>query len=243
MCEPSMPAAPLEGAGRRTPLKGAGRTAAFFDVDQTLIGFQSMFGFLAFYLAHRGEPASTFERLAGELTTAAAELPRQEANRRYHRVFAGESAERLAAAGRAWWEHEQARREVFVPAVLSELAGHRSAGRRIVLVSGQFFACLDPIAASVGAHGVAGTVPVTAGGRLTGEVVRPLIGPAKADAVRDEAERHRLDLPGSHAYGDHASDLPMLQQVGSPVVVGTDQALTGHAAAHGWRVLPAGRGH
>jgi HAD superfamily hydrolase (TIGR01490 family) len=212
---------------------GAKRTAAFFDLDRTLIGFPSMFPFLEFYLTRSlGEPRPVYERSAERLRAAAAVLPRHEANRRYHRLFAGESA-----AGRAWWEEEQSRRDVFVPEVLAELQGHRAAGRRIVLVSGQFFACLDPIAATVGADLAIGTVPVTARGRLTGEVRQPLIGPAKAEAVQAEAERERLHLPGSHAYGDHASDLPMLQQVGSPVVVGTDRTLTDHAALSGWRVL------
>lgn len=35
-------------------------TAAFFDVDETLIGFKSMFRFLAFHLERRGAaPAPT----------------------------------------------------------------------------------------------------------------------------------------------------------------------------------------
>jgi len=68
-------------------------------------------------------------------------------------------------------------------------------------------------------------------------VARPIIGVNKAYALHDEAARRRLRLPDSHAYGDHASDLPMLQTVGNPVVVGDDPALTTHATAHGWRVI------
>ncbi|HEX6472300.1 MAG TPA: HAD-IB family hydrolase [Streptosporangiaceae bacterium] len=212
--------------------------AAFFDIDETVVAFKSMFRFLAFYLADRGEPPGTYERLAGTLKAAAARLPRHEVNRRYHRLFAGEAAARLAAAGRAWFDAELAAGEVFIPAVLAELRGHKAAGTRVVLVSGQFFACLDPIAAAVGADRSIGTEPLMAGGRLTGEVRRPNIGAAKADAVRSEAASRGLRLADCHAYGDHSSDLPMLQEVGHPVVVGDDPALTAHATARGWRVIP-----
>jgi HAD superfamily hydrolase (TIGR01490 family) len=213
------------------------RRAAFFDVDETILAFKSMFRFLAYYLADRGEPPGTWQRLAGELRAAATVLPRHEVNRRYYRVLAGESVQRVAAAGRAWFAQESGRREVFNRTVLAELESHRAAGSRIVLVSGSFFACLDPIAAAVRADHAVGTEPMVVGGRFTGEVVRPIIGVNKAYAVHDEAERGRLRLPDSHAYGDHASDLPMLQAVGNPVVVGRDPALTRHAAAPGWRVI------
>jgi phosphoserine phosphatase len=92
---------------------------------------------------------------------------------------------------------------------------------------------------AVEADRVVGTEPLAVGGRLTGEVVRPVIGAAKADAVRDEAALGHFHLPDCHAYGDDTSDLPMLQTVGNPVVVGHDPVLATHAAAHGWRVIPA----
>jgi HAD superfamily hydrolase (TIGR01490 family) len=214
------------------------RRAAFFDVDETVLAFKSMARFMAYYLDGRGEPPSTWERLASELRTAATVLPRHEVNRRFYRLLAGESAARLAAAGRAWFAMECARHEVFIKAVLAELQSHRTAGSRIVLVSGSFFACLDPVAVAVEADRVVGTEPLVVGGRLTGEVVRPVIGAAKADAVHEEAALGHLHLPGCHAYGDDASDLPMLQTVGNPVVVGRDPVLETHAAAHGWRVIP-----
>jgi HAD superfamily hydrolase (TIGR01490 family) len=214
------------------------RAAAFFDIDETVVAFKSMFRFLAYYLADRGEPPGTYERVAGALRSAAARLPRHEVNRRYHRVFAGERPAALAAVGRAWFEAELRAGEVFIPAVLAELRAHKAAGTRVVLVSGQFCPCLDPSAAAAGADRAVGTEPVIVDGRLTGEVRRPNIGAAKAEAVRAEAAGSALRLADCHAYGDHPSDVPMLQEVGHPVVVGDDPALTRHATAHGWRVIP-----
>ena len=57
-----------------------------------------------------------------------------------------------------------------------------------------------------------------------------MIGQAKADAAGELMARHRIDPRDCHAYGDHSSDLPLLEQVGHPVVVGGgDPALIRHA--------------
>lgn len=50
--------------------------------------------------------------------------------------------------------------------------------------------------------------------------------------------RHGVDPAACVAYGDHASDLPMLDAVGHAVVVGDDPVLIALAAARSWDVLP-----
>jgi HAD superfamily hydrolase (TIGR01490 family) len=212
----------------------------FSDVDETLIRVKSMFRFLDFYLARRGEPAGTYDRLVGEMRRGADRgLPRQEINRRYYRYYAGEEAKQLAAVGREWYAHET-ERGLYVPAVRRALAGHRAAGEPIVLVSGSFFACLDPIAEATGADWAIGTRPVIRRGRLTGEVVVPMIGATKGRAAHAAAAVRGADLAACTAYGDHISDLDLLRAVGHPVVVGADPALNAHAERAGWRRMPAG---
>ena len=210
---------------------------AFFDVDETLVRVKSMFHFLEFYLRRRGEPEGTYERLVGGIRTAAAGgAPRDRINRAYYRLYGGESAERLAAAGEAWFE-QTVEQGLFIPETVAELAERRARGDFTVLVSGSFFACLDPIAAQLRADWTFGTRPVIRRGVLTGEVVSPLTGPAKARVAQVVAAVRGLELEHCSAYGDHASDLDLLSAVGHPVVVGDDPVLTGHAAARGWRRL------
>jgi HAD superfamily hydrolase (TIGR01490 family) len=213
--------------------------AAFFDVDETLVAFKSMFRFLAYYLRRRGEPPSSYERIAGELREAAANgTPRAEINRRYYTVYAGENAARLSQAGAAWFADEL-RGDPFVPATITELSGLHERSSVITLISGSFFACLDPIAESVGATWAIGTRPVVRRGLLTGEVVTPLIGEAKGRAVRAAAAILGIDRGACTAYADDSSDLPMLRAVGQPVVVGDDEVLREHASRGKWRTLPA----
>lgn len=216
---------------------GAASQAVFSDVDETLIRVKSMFRFLEFYLRSRGEPPATYDRLAGELRNAALRgAPRGEINRRYYRLYRGEEAKHLSHAGRRWFTTEWQERAdgLYVPEVEEALAAHQKAGQPVVLVSGSFFACLDPIAEDIRADQVLGTRPVVRRGELTGEVLVPMIGATKGRAVRIAAALRGFDLARSSAYGDHISDVPMLEAVGRPVAVGDDEELTAHARRSGW---------
>jgi HAD superfamily hydrolase (TIGR01490 family) len=65
----------------------------------------------------------------------------------------------------------------------------------------------------------------------------------KAQAIRELAERKGLDLASSYAYSDSESDLPMLRAVGHPVAVNPDSTLARVAAQEGWEVLRFDRLH
>ena len=221
-------------AGQHAPVSDA---AAFFDVDETLITVKSMFSFLEFYLRRNGEPDSTYQRLSGELHAAAAGgLDRTQVNRRYYRLYAGESAKRLSAVGEEWFA-DRLTRGLFVTETVNELLLRRQAGDFIALVSGSFFACLDPISSALQVDWVLSTRPVVKNGLLTGRVVTPMIGAAKGRAAQVTASVLGLDLASSSAYGDHISDLDLLRSVGRPVVVGASPELVEYAELAGWQRL------
>ena len=216
------------------------RRAAFFDVDETLIKVKSMFRFLEFHLARRGLPGAVYTRIRADLDAlSAAGWTRQRTNRAYYRVYANQPAERLAAHGEAWFAGELAGGDLFVPGVLNALRRHQRQGDLTVLVSGSFPPCLDPVARHVGADLVVCTRPEILAGHYTGRADHPVIGPAKADAVREVLTGHGLAAGSCFAYGDHASDLPMLRSVGNPVVVGDDPILDVVARDSGWARLPS----
>lgn len=218
------------------------RGAAFFDVDETLIRVKSMRSFLEFREAERGEgvpPAeSGWERFLRETSG----LPREERNRAFYRGWAGESVVGLARDGRAWFERSARESGFFLPRALDAARAHRRAGRRVFLVSGSFHACLDPIAAHVGATEVFCTELLARGGLLTGEIVRSRIGEGKRDAVETAIARYGLDRERTWGYGDHISDVPMLEAVAHPVTVNADPGLARIARDRGWAGLDAGRG-
>ncbi|QCX82943.1 haloacid dehalogenase-like hydrolase (plasmid) [Streptomyces sp. YIM 121038] len=235
-----------------TDSTGSGDVAAFFDVDETLLACKSMLRFLEFFLKSQGEPTATYQRLTRELASRVhAGVPREKVNRAYYRLFADESAERLAELGRTWLAAEANLGGLLLPEPIADLARHRIGHTPVHLVSGSFFACLDPLAEALGVSGAHGTPVVIRRGRLTGEVTVPMIGRAKADKVRSLMSASSIPPRHCFAYADHASDLPMLQLVGHPVVVGDDPVLTAAAHDRGWRHLrgiptptaPAGDSH
>ncbi|WP_255955377.1 HAD family hydrolase [Streptomyces odontomachi] len=219
--------------------------AAFFDVDETLLGVKSMFDFLRFWTIRNGGDEDDYESAMAETRAMwAAGTPRPEVNRAYYRRFTGIRWTELLAAGEEWYAAYRDRPDAFVLATVEALGKHVAAGDTVVLVSGSFTGCLGPVARELGADIVLSSEPLVDGdGVLTGELNRCMIGDGKTDGVVETLARLGVDGADCFGYGDHSSDLGLLSLVGHPHVIGEhDPVLAEHAARHGWPVLPADTG-
>lgn len=214
------------------------RSAAFFDVDETLVTIKSMFRFLRHYWRATGRPESDFLAVEREFRSLPEQgVTRSESNRRFYALFAGDLVEDVARCGREWFEEECTSPELWHRPGLEALRSHRAAGDLVVLVSGSFPPCLDPLAGHLGADEVLCSRPGSLAGRYTGELAVPMIGAAKGDAVRRVLAEHGLAAEHCFAYADHASDLPLLEAVGNPCVVGSDPVLQQRVRELGWPEL------
>ncbi len=101
------------------------------------------------------------------------------------------------------------------PGVHELIEGLHAHGSRVGVVSGGFHELLDPLAATLGLdHWRANRLEVE-GGRLTGELVGPIIdAAAKADTLREWASADSIALPQTIAVGDGANDLHMMAAAG-----------------------------
>lgn len=213
--------------------------AAFFDVDETLVGAKTMFSFLEFHLAATGRPGEVYEQARAELQRLADDgMAREDVNRAYYRHYTGTPVADLIEQGQAWFRRQLREEGFFHPPGVAALRAHLAAGDHAVLVSGSFFPCLDPIARHLGARAALGTEQVLDAGHLTGEVIRPMIGAAKGKAARTWAAEHGIDPADCSAYGDHSTDLDLLRAVGHPVAVGDDPLLLTHVEQRGGTTLP-----
>lgn len=214
------------------------RSAAFFDVDETLVTIKSMFRFLRHYWRAVGRPESDYLDVEAEFRTLPQRgVTRSESNRRFYAQFAGDPVDQVARFGREWFEQELGSPDLWHRPGLEALRRHRAAGDLVVLVSGSFPPCLDPLAAHLRADRVLCSRPATEAGRYTGELAVPMIGEAKGDAVRQLLAEHGLAAEQCFAYADHASDLPLLEAVGHPCVVGSDPVLEARVRELGWATL------
>lgn len=114
---------------------------------------------------------------------------------------------------------------------------HRVQGEPVYIVSATLQEIVDELARELDFDGALGSVCEIVDGVYTGRALRPCHGEAKAAAVRELAEREGFDLSGSTAYSDSHSDLAFLEAVGNPVAVNPDRELRRVAQDRGWPVL------
>lgn len=230
------PGAAADGAAAATTTRR--NTLIFCDVDETLITRKTPWDFLAFHLGERHGAAGVrwVERVRERVGGG---MGREEANVAYFRCWAGEPVEDVRASGVRWYERAAGRAGFFHAGTRAELDAHRAAGATLVLVSGSCPAVLYPIAAAVGAAQVLCAQQAVRAGVFTGELLGgPMIGEGKREAVRAVLRAHpEVCARDCFGYGDHASDLPMLEEIGHPVVVGESHNAGGELA----RLLPGAR--
>jgi putative phosphoserine phosphatase/1-acylglycerol-3-phosphate O-acyltransferase len=214
------------------------RSAAFFDLDRTLLAGAS------------GEVLSSEMRAAGLLP---ASIPGEQL---LYRVFntIGETLPSMLLArqaatfakGRSRAGFQQAARraaprlaELVQPFAAPVIEEHRLAGRPIVLATTTPYDLVAPFAELLGFDDViATTYGVADDGNYDGTIVGEFVWSlGKLSAVRRWAESNGIELAFSYAYSDSVYDSPLLASVGRPVVVNPDPRMRLMAAARRWPVM------
>ena len=215
-------------------------TAAFFDVDNTIMRGSSLFH-LAVGLAKR----KYFN--AREISGFA--------SKQLKFVLSGsEDLEDMASAteaalsfvqNRSVQELQDLSEQIFdaemvdklIPGSLALAQGHLDAGQQVWLVTATPQELATVIARRLGLTGALGTIAESRNGIYTGKLNGPpLHGLAKAEAVRALSTSEGLDLGECSAYSDSVNDVPMLSLVGHPTAVNPDPELRAHAIANEWRI-------
>jgi HAD superfamily hydrolase (TIGR01490 family) len=216
------------------------RSAAFFDVDNTI-----MQGASIFHLArglHRRKFFTTRDILKATwqqlyFRVAGVEDPEHIANARSSALafIAGHEVTELEEIGEEIFDEHMAHK--IWPGTRAIAQWHLDRGQRVWLVTAAPVEIANVIARRLGLTGALGTVSEHVGGVYTGELVGEMLhGQAKAAAVRGVAEREGLVLADCYAYSDSSNDLPLLSLVGHPCAVNPDSTLRSHAKANGWRI-------
>jgi phosphoserine phosphatase len=127
---------------------------------------------------------------------------------------------------------ETVRSRVTVTRGVPELiAGVHAAGGRVAVVSGGFHEVIDPLARDLGLDHWRANRLAVADGKLTGDVVPPVVdAAAKAAALREWARDAEIPMSQTVAVGDGANDLPMMAICG--LAVGFDAKAPVRDLAH-----------
>ncbi|GGZ85691.1 HAD family hydrolase [Streptomyces echinoruber] len=216
------------------------RTAAFFDLDKTVIAKSSTLTFSkSFYqgglINRRAMLRTAYAQFV--FLVGGADHDQMERMRTY-----------LSKLCRGWNVQQvkeivaETLHDLIDPIIYDEAASlieeHHAAGRDVVIVSTSGAEVVEPIGEMLGADRVVATrMVVGEDGCFTGEVEYYAYGPTKAEAIRELAASEGYDLAHCYAYSDSSTDLPMLEAVGHPYAVNPDRTLRKEAAARGWPVL------
>jgi HAD superfamily hydrolase (TIGR01490 family) len=223
-----------------TPVEGSGRTtAAFFDLDKTIISRSSTLAFApAFYRLGLITRSQVLRGACAQLTfrfSGASHYRMERVKNQVSGLCRGWDASQIAQIvtdGLA---------ETIVPHVYAEarelLNGHLGNGHDVLIASTSGQEIVGPIATLLGACAVIATRLEIAEGRYTGSVAFYAYGQAKAERAREFATERGYRLTDCYAYSDSVTDLPLLELVGHPHVVNPDRALRRVAQTRGWPVL------
>ena len=120
---------------------------------------------------------------------------------------------------------------------VSLIEEHKAAGRDVVIVSASGSEVVEPIGEMLGADIVVASRLEERDGKYTGEIEFYAYAEEKARAVEELAQSRGYDLARSFAYSDSITDVPMLEAVGHAFAVNPDKELRRVAVANGWPVL------
>jgi HAD superfamily hydrolase (TIGR01490 family) len=226
---------PQSGSARRLPV----RSAAFFDLDKTVIAKSSTLAFSKPFfdqglINRRAVLKSTYAQFM--FLMSGADHDQMDRMRSYLTNMC------------TGWDVEQVKsivgetlHDIVDPLVFAEaadlIADHKLCGRDIVVVSASGEEIVAPIARALGATHAMATRMVVEDGRYTGEIAFYCYGQGKAEAIRALAAREGYALEHCYAYSDSITDLPMLETVGHPTVVNPDRTLRKESVARDWPVL------
>jgi HAD superfamily hydrolase (TIGR01490 family) len=214
-------------------------TAAFFDLDNTVVSGSALFhigtglvgrcglrwgevtryGWQHFGYRVRGERADRVADMRERALSLAAGLPVAE----------------IVGLGEQLYDERLAPRVYDGTSRL--VAGHLERGNAVWLVTAAPIELAQLVARRLGFTGALGTRAEVRDGAWTGRLVGDVLhGPAKAEAVRTLAASTGIDLGASAAYSDSINDLPLLEAVGRPHTVNPDRRLRQVASKRSWPV-------
>lgn len=91
------------------------------------------------------------------------------------------------------------------------------------------------VSRQIGMTGGLGTQSEVTDGKFSGRLIDGMLhGAQKARILQELSHRHNYDLQKSFAYSDSINDLPMLLSVGNPLVVNPNEELARIARKNSW---------
>ena len=219
---------------------GKGRTAAFFDVDGTLVKLTTDLQIFN-HLFRLGEfPLWSLIKAYYFVLLHKLDLLKIEQTLEFMGFLKGRTTKEL----------EKVSHDIFmkvikpriIKSMISEVKRHQKQGDMTVLLSNSPEEIIDSFREYLKIDYTVGTILEAKNGIYTGRVTRFCYSKVKKQVMQQFAREHDVDLSKSYFYTDSYSDLPTLLAVGNRIVVNPDLRLRMYAHKQGWRIIEADHG-
>ncbi len=217
-----------------------GESAAFFDVDNTLIQGSSLVIFAMGlakrrYFSLREIVPIAFKQLKYRISGFENADDVAQGRIQALEFVKGRDVEEMIALCNEIVDEALARKAYPGTQALAQM--HIDAGQQVWLVTATPVQLAQVLAQKFGFTGALGTVPEVKDGKFTGRLVGDILhGPGKQYAVAALATMEGLNLERCTAYSDSINDVPMLSMVGTPVAINPDAKLRDVAEERGWLI-------
>src|SRR3989338_935655 len=218
------------------------KTAAFFDVDHTIVKCNTQLELARFCFTRGLFPFRSFMRAAlwGILAHHGFSEDTQALREDLYRTVTRHSIKDWERIFEVFY-NEKIAPQIYKSAV-DLIKSHRRLGHVVVLVSASIEPIVLRVMKQLRADYDISTKLEAIGNTYTGRLCKPIMkGSAKASAIADFVNQHEIDLSQSYGYSDGFSDVRWLGKVGYPRIVNPDRKLSLFSKRKGWPVTKFAR--
>jgi HAD superfamily hydrolase (TIGR01490 family) len=214
-----------------------GRTAAFFDVDDSLLDGNAGTIFTWYLYSEkvmRPEQRSRVPRIIYEY--ARSRLTEQDMVEVGSKCQQGLYADVVKAHAHACFEKHLRKR--ITSGAIRQIRKHLLSGHFVAIASGSSQYIIDEVGQHLRVHAAIGTRTRIVDGKITDQILPPVaFREGKRAAVERLAQKWDVDLGKSYLYSDSQADTPLFEAVGNPVVVNPKAPFRVVAERRGWEVV------
>lgn len=217
-------------------VSGFNRTAAVFDVDDSLLDGNAGTIFTWYLFQERVLAPEVRQKLPRAIYDFARKrLGEADMVALASRSHIGIRADTVADHARRCFE-KHIRKRVTADGMRA-IRRHMLAGHLVVLASGSPQVIVDELARFLNVHVAVGTRARIREGVMTDELLPPVcFREGKRERVRRVCEQFDVDLSSSWLYSDSVADTPLFERVGHPVVINPKAPFRVEAKRRGWEV-------
>lgn len=212
------------------------KTAAFFDLDDTIIkGNSGMRSAFNYFLQGRISVFQSFNILFRYLFYFMGRSDPRRFFRNIYQFMAGMDYRKEEKRCADFFE-SQLRKRIY-RAAKQKIEWHRKKGHVVAIVTNSLDIMIKNIVKHVKVDYLMASELEIKKGIITGKTKIVRFGENKVLAIKELAKKLNIDLKRSYAYSDNNSDIPMLSAVGNPRAVNPQRKMKRYAKQMNWKIL------